>query len=162
VFFTRPLGKALSTRAALEKGDAANFNFAGADRALSVFEGASSGGGRASKTATGAPKKPEGGRGGARGGRGGSRGGRGGSGCFNWYGFTLRECNQQSACTVDMCAADFLFLFLCLPVAVRRVTVRSSAPPRRLARAAAAADVAAAVVAEVDVAELLEATNSGR
>ena len=76
------MGKGLTARAAIEKGEASNFNFAGKEYPLSIFEGSSSGGGRATKTASGAPKKSErGGRGGARGGRGGARGG---SGCFNW------------------------------------------------------------------------------
>ena len=80
VFFSRPLGKALTAKAAIEKGEAATFAFAGVDAPLSVYEGSSSGGGRASKTATQAPKKD------ARGGRGG-RGVSGNSGTGRGWGW---------------------------------------------------------------------------
>lgn len=57
VFFSRPLSKALAALDTIEKGETANFNFAGQDAPLAVFEGANSGGGRTSKTDKGEPKK---------------------------------------------------------------------------------------------------------
>jgi hypothetical protein len=58
-FFTRPLGKGLTARAAIEKGETSNFSFGGKDYALSIFEGSSSGGGRSTKTAAGESKKSQ-------------------------------------------------------------------------------------------------------
>lgn len=87
VFFSRPLGKGLVARAAIEKGESATFNFAGKDAPLSIFEGAASGGGRSSKTANLPSKKAA-----SRGGRGGGKSG-GGSGCF--------ECGQDGHRAAD-------------------------------------------------------------
>jgi hypothetical protein len=89
VFFSRPLGKALAAKAKLEKGEAATFAYAaGKEATLAVYEGSSSGGGRASKTDKLPSKKPE------RGGRGGGRGGASrGSGCF--------ECGQEGHRAAD-------------------------------------------------------------
>lgn len=87
VFFSRPLGKGLVARAAIEKGETATFNFAGKDAPLSIFEGSASGGGRSSKTANLPSKKAA-----SRGGRGGGKSG-GGSGCF--------ECGQDGHRAAD-------------------------------------------------------------
>ena len=108
VFFSRPLGKALTAKAAIEKGEAATFNFAGVDAPLSVYEGSSSGGGRASKTATQAPKKDA--RGG-RGGRGGSRGVSGNNGIERGW-----AAAERAACESATVRLQSLILFFLFPV----------------------------------------------
>ena len=145
MFFTRPLGKGLEARSKIEKGEEATFSFpAGKEQKLSIFEGAASGGGRASKTATQAPKKSEG-RGG-RGGRGGSRGGRGGaaggSGCFECGQDGHRSVGDEQQACASHCVLHLslrswsdrvlCWLLLCVSVCL---AAPSSAPTRSLALA---------------------------